>query len=57
MSVSQEPRAALVSPADQGTIMALIDLNQETMRSEATSHSFVQAQEVMMRIVQYSQPV
>jgi hypothetical protein len=57
MSVSQEPRAALVSPADQGTIMALIDLNRETMGAEATTDAFVQAQEVMMRIAQYSQPV
>jgi hypothetical protein len=57
MSVSQEPRAALVSPADQGTIMALIDLNQETMGAEATTDACILAQEVMMRIAQYSQPV
>jgi hypothetical protein len=43
MSESQEPRAALVSPADQGTIMEIIDLNQETMGSEATTDAFVQA--------------
>jgi hypothetical protein len=57
MSASQEPRAALVSPADQGTIMAIIHLNQETMGSEATTDAFVQAQEVLLRIAQYSQPV
>jgi hypothetical protein len=57
MSESQEPRAALVSPEDQGTIMALIDLNKEQMDLEATTDAFVQAQEVMMRIAQYSQPV
>jgi hypothetical protein len=57
MSASQEPRAALVSPEDQGTIMALIDLSQETMGTEATTDAFVQAQEEMMRIAQYSQPV
>jgi hypothetical protein len=37
--------------------MELIDLNQETMGSEATIDAFVQAQEVMMRTVQYSQPM
>jgi len=57
MSESQEPRAALVSPEDQGTIMALLDLNRETMGTEATEDAFVQAQEVMVRISQYSQPV
>jgi hypothetical protein len=57
MSESQEPRAALVSPDDQGTIMAVIDLNQEMMGTEATTYAFIQAQEVMMRIAQYSQPV
>jgi hypothetical protein len=57
MSTSSEPRAVLVSPEDQGTIMAIIDLNQETMGSEATTHTFVQAQEVLMRIAQYSRPV
>jgi hypothetical protein len=57
MSASQEPRAALVSPADQGTIMAIIDFNQEMMGSEATTEAFIQAQEVLRRIAQYSQPV
>jgi hypothetical protein len=57
MSESQEPRAALVSPEDQGTIMALLDLNKETMDGEATTDAFIQAQEVMIRIAQYSQPV
>jgi hypothetical protein len=37
--------------------MALIDLNQDTMGTEATTDAFVQAQEVMMRIAQYSQAV
>jgi len=57
MSVSQEPRAALVSTEDQGIIMALIDLNQETMSSEATTEAFIHAQDVMIRITQYLQPV
>jgi hypothetical protein len=57
MSESQEPRAALISPEDQGTIMALLDLNHDRMGSEQTSDAFVQAQEVITRIAQYSQPV
>jgi len=57
MSTSEEPRAALLSPEDQGTIMALSDLNQETMGTEATTDAFVQAQDVRMGIAQYSQPV
>jgi hypothetical protein len=57
MAASQEPRAALVSPEDQGTIMALLDVNKETMDTKATIDAFVQAQELMIRIAQYSQPV
>jgi hypothetical protein len=57
MSESQEPRVALVSPEDQGTIMALLDLNHDGMGNEQTSEAFVQAQEAMTRIAQYSQPV
>jgi hypothetical protein len=57
MSTSQGLRAALLSPADQGTMMAIINLNQETMGSEATTDTFTQAQEVLRRIAQYSQPV
>jgi len=34
MSGSTEPRAALLSFEDQGTIMALIDLNKENMGDE-----------------------
>jgi len=57
MSASQEPRAALVSLEDQGTFMAIIDLNKETIGPKAITDAFIQAQEVMMRIAQYSQPV
>jgi len=46
-----------VSPKDQGTILALLDLDKETMGTAATTDAFVQAQEVMVRIAQYSQPV
>jgi hypothetical protein len=38
-------------------MMAIINLNQETMGSEATTDTFTQAQEVLRRIAQYSQPV
>jgi hypothetical protein len=57
MSDSHEHRAVLVSPEDQGTIMALLDLHKETLGTDATIDAFVQAQEVMMGIAQYSQPV
>jgi small-conductance mechanosensitive channel len=57
MSTSSEPRAALVSPEAEGTIMAIIDLDKEMMGSEDTTDAFVQAPEVLMRIAQYSQPV
>jgi hypothetical protein len=57
MSESQEPRAALLTPEDPGTIMALLNLNHDGMGSEQTSEAFVQDQEVMTRIAQYSQTV
>jgi hypothetical protein len=57
MSSSTEPRAALVSVEDQATIMALIDLNQETMVGEQMREAFVQTQEVLMRVAHYSQPI
>jgi hypothetical protein len=47
----------LVFPEDQGTIMALWDLNKETMCTETAIETLVQAQELMVRIAQYSQPV
>jgi hypothetical protein len=47
----------LVSPEDQGTIMAHLDLDNETIGTEATIDTFVQVHEVMIRIGQYSQPV
>ncbi|KAF8539104.1 hypothetical protein BDD12DRAFT_805613 [Trichophaea hybrida] len=37
--------------------MALLDLNKDTMGTECTTDTFVHAQEVLMRITQYSQPV
>jgi hypothetical protein len=41
MSESTEPRAALVFVEDQGTVMALIDLDIETIRNESMIAAFV----------------
>jgi len=57
MSNSTEPRAALVSIEDQGTIMALIDIDKDNIGYEQLTEAFVQMQEVLMRIAQYSQPI
>jgi hypothetical protein len=57
MSRSTEPRAALVSIEDQGTIMALIDLDKEHMGNDQINEAFTQTQEVLMRVAQYSQPI
>jgi hypothetical protein len=46
-----------MSPEDQGTIMALLDLNHDRMGNKHTTEAFIHAQEVMTRIAQYSQPV
>jgi len=52
MSESQEPRAALVSPEDKGTILALIGIDKETMGCEHKVDPFTQAQEVIIRVAQ-----
>jgi hypothetical protein len=57
MSSSTEPRAALVSIEDQGTIMALIDVDKDNTGYEQLRESFGQTQEVLMRVAQYSQPI
>jgi hypothetical protein len=57
MSGSTEPRAALVSIEDQGTIMALIDIDKDNTGYEQLQESFAQTQEVLMRVAQYSQPI
>jgi len=57
MSGSTEPRAALVSGEDQGTIMALIDIDKDNVGSEQLREVFIQTQEVLMRVAQYSQPI
>jgi len=57
MSQSTEPRAALVSIEDQGTIMALIDINKDNIGHEQLMEAFAQTQEVLMRVAQYAQPI
>jgi len=57
MSNPTEPRAALVSVEDQGTIMALIDIDNDNIGYEQLTEAFVQTQEVLMRVAQYSQPI
>jgi len=57
MSGSMEPRAALVSVEDQGTIMALINIDKDNVGSEQLREAFIQTQEVLMRVAQYSQPI
>jgi hypothetical protein len=42
MSGLKEPRAALVSIEDQGTIMALIDLDKEHMGNDQIREAFIQ---------------
>jgi hypothetical protein len=44
MSESTEPRAALVSTEDQGTIMAIIDLDKDNMGNEQIREAFIQIQ-------------
>jgi len=57
MSSSTEPRAAPVSIEDQGTIMALIDIDKDNVGHERLMEAFAQTQEVLMRVAQYSQPI
>jgi len=54
MSSSTEPRAALVSVEDQGTIMALIDIDKDNTGYEQLQEAFAQTQEVLIRVAQYS---
>jgi len=57
MSGTMEPRTALVSPEDQGAIMALIDIQADAMGMEEMRKAFSQTQEELMRMAQYSQPI
>jgi len=57
MSGSTEPRAALVSIEDQGTIKALLDVQRDAIGFEELKEEFGQTQEVLTRVAQYSQPI
>jgi hypothetical protein len=46
-----------VSVEDQGTIMALIDLENDNMGNDQLMEAFIQTQEVLMRLAQYFQPI
>jgi hypothetical protein len=46
-----------VSVEDQGTIMALIELDKDNIGTDQLRDAFIQAQEVLMRVAQYSQPI
>jgi hypothetical protein len=49
-----EPRAALVSVEDQGTIMALIDHDKDNIGNDQLREAFIHTQEVLMQVAQYS---
>lgn len=46
-----------MSPKDQGTIMALIDLQKNNIGLEELQETFGQMQKVLTMVVQYSQPI
>ena len=48
---------ALVSVEDEDTIMALIDIDKDNVGNEQLREAFIQTQEVLMRVAQYSQPI
>jgi hypothetical protein len=57
MSSSTEPRAALVSTEDQGTIMALIDIDKDNTGFAHLREAIALTQQVLVRVAQYSQPI
>jgi hypothetical protein len=48
---------ALVSIEDQGTIMALIDIDKDNVGYERLQVAFTQTSEVLMQVAQYSQSI
>jgi len=57
MSESQEPRAALVSVQDQGTINRILEINLGETTEIESIELLVVTQQVLSRVAQYSQPV
>ena len=57
MSGSQEPRAALVSVQDQGTINRILETNLGESTATENIELLMVIQQVLSRVAQYSQPV
>jgi len=57
MSGSQEPRAALVSVQDQGTINQILETNLGESTEAENVELLMVTQQVLSRVAQYSQPV
>jgi hypothetical protein len=57
MSGSEEPRSALVSVEDQGTIMALLDVQGDAIRFEGLREAYARTQDPLTRMAQYSQTI
>jgi len=57
MSGSTEPRAALVSIGDQGTIMAQLQIQKDAVGTEQLKKPFAKTQEMLMRVAQYAQRI
>ncbi|KAF8542574.1 hypothetical protein BDD12DRAFT_876111 [Trichophaea hybrida] len=57
MTGSNESRAALASTGDEGTIMAMTDLDKEKTGSEQVADASVQTQEMSESIAPDSQPI
>src|SRR5882757_10418798 len=57
MSGSQEPRAALVSVQDQGTINRILETNLGETTDTDSIELLVVTQQVLSRVAQYSQPL
>jgi hypothetical protein len=47
----------MLSVEDQGTIMALLDHDKDTIVNEQIQEAFVPTQKVLMRVAQYSQSI
>jgi hypothetical protein len=47
----------VLSIEDQGTIMAVIDIDKDNFGSKQLREAFIQTQEVLMRVAQYFQPI
>jgi hypothetical protein len=57
MSGSQEPRAALVSVQDQGTINRILETNLGETTEVESIELLMLTQQILSRVAQYSQPV